>query len=418
MVVRHHHATPSDGWSPADVGALGSIVLGDGPRGYRRSDELQAAFDESAETLRQVDGWPNPSNDGRRELRADLALEGGGVKGVALVGAVLVLDEAGYRFHRVAGTSAGAVTASIVAGIVQSGGDMSALRTALRSLDFRKFMPEGRLHDAMGHVAGHFAGLVADAAILTQREGLYTGDYLDEWLEPILHDQLGVRTFGDLVLSSVDDPEIGESASPQYRLAVYTSDLTRARLACLPADYPSYGVDPKRQSIVGAVRASMSVPFYFEPVHFQAEEATVEIVTPGGAPTTVRFPGGTHTWVDGGLLAKFPIHTFDREDGRPPRWPTIGVKLSRFAVDYTTSDFRESAIAVAVRCLKTMMNEWETVTSHGTTAGRTIYVDNDGLSSMDFDLTDEQQDRLFLNGVRAATSFVIAAARQGGVPRR
>ena len=395
-----------------------SIFLANTPRGYRRSEPLQDEFLAAAQTLRQLDGWPNPNNGGERELRADLALEGGGVKGVGLVGAVLALDEAGYRFHRIAGTSAGAVTASIVAGIVQSGADMLALRATLQSLDFRRFMPEGKLHEMMGHAAGHFAKVVTDAALLTSREGLYSGDYLDEWLNPVLHGELGIKTFGDLALTPADDPELSESSSRQYRLVVYTSDLTRARLACLPFDYVTYGVDPDEQDPVRAVRASMSVPFYFEPVHFEALETTVEVEGPGGSSTLVRFPEGEHTWVDGGLLAKFPIHTFDRSDGRAPRWPTIGIKLSQFQTDYSTTTFRESAIAVAVRCLKTMMNEWETVASHQSTVGRTIFVDNIGLSAMDFDLTPEQHDKLFLNGVDAATKFVIEAAKRGGVPRR
>ena len=38
--------------------------------------------------------------------RVDLVLEGGGVKGIGLVGAISVLEEYGYRFQRVAGTSA------------------------------------------------------------------------------------------------------------------------------------------------------------------------------------------------------------------------------------------------------------------------------------------------------------------------
>lgn len=45
----------------------------------------------------------------RAGLRADLVLEGGGIKGIALVGAVTALAEAGYAFPRIAGTSAGAV---------------------------------------------------------------------------------------------------------------------------------------------------------------------------------------------------------------------------------------------------------------------------------------------------------------------
>ena len=46
---------------------------------------------------------------------ADLVLEGGGVKGIALVGAISVLEERGYEFRRVAGTSAGAIVGSLVA---------------------------------------------------------------------------------------------------------------------------------------------------------------------------------------------------------------------------------------------------------------------------------------------------------------
>ncbi len=46
---------------------------------------------------------------------ADLVLEGGGVKGIGLVGAVSRLLEQGYEFRRVGGTSAGAIVASLIA---------------------------------------------------------------------------------------------------------------------------------------------------------------------------------------------------------------------------------------------------------------------------------------------------------------
>jgi NTE family protein len=47
--------------------------------------------------------------------KADLVLEGGGVKGLGLVGAVLHLMREGYRFQRVAGTSAGSIVAAFPA---------------------------------------------------------------------------------------------------------------------------------------------------------------------------------------------------------------------------------------------------------------------------------------------------------------
>ena len=43
---------------------------------------------------------------------ADLVMEGGGVKGLGLAGAVITLSDAGYVFPRVGGTSAGAIVAA------------------------------------------------------------------------------------------------------------------------------------------------------------------------------------------------------------------------------------------------------------------------------------------------------------------
>jgi hypothetical protein len=64
-----------------------------------------------------------------------------------------------------------------------------------------------------------------------------------------------------------------------------------------------------------------------------------------------------------------------------------------------------------------MMNEWDRYHVEQTTAARTIFVDNHGLSATQFDLTSEQQDQLFLSGVASASAFLIEMARIGGVPR-
>ena len=47
--------------------------------------------------------------------RADAVFEGGGVKGIGLVGALQAFEEAGFQWQNVAGTSAGAITAALVA---------------------------------------------------------------------------------------------------------------------------------------------------------------------------------------------------------------------------------------------------------------------------------------------------------------
>ena len=51
----------------------------------------------------------------KENLRADAVFEGGGVKGIGLVGAVAVAEERGYQWVNIAGTSAGAIVAALLA---------------------------------------------------------------------------------------------------------------------------------------------------------------------------------------------------------------------------------------------------------------------------------------------------------------
>ncbi len=388
----------------------------DSDRGYARNAQLQQDFEAAGEHLRQIDGYIDPLDpEHRRQLRADLALEGGGVKGIGLAGAVLVLDEAGYSFARVAGTSAGAIAACLVASISKAGKPMIALRTYLDQLDFAKFMPEGKIHHFLDHLGGTVEK-ADDAAILIRRAGLYPGTYLAQWLQPILS-ELGVQTFAELKNDQSADPGMSLPTNRRYRLVVHTSDLTRGELAQLPWDYGYYGLPADEQDVVGAVRASMSIPFFFEPVTIQANEATIDVAMPDGSSTRQHYDAGTVTWTDGGMLRNFPIGAFDRVDGQPPRWPTIGIKLSSLQTKFAATEACSTALSVAIRALHTMMNEWDLYNIEEATAARTIFVDNAGLTATKFDLTPEQQDQLFINGARAATRFIIEMSHAGGVPR-
>ena len=388
----------------------------DNERGYARDPQLQQEFAQAAEHLRRIDGYVDPANPQQDpELRADLALEGGGVKGIGLAGAVLVLDEAGYTFPRVAGTSAGAIAASLIAAISKAGKPMSSLHGYLNTLDFTKFMPEGKIH----HFLDHFGGVVqggANAQILTHQIGLYPGTYLAEWLQPILT-SLDVETFSDLKIDLSADPDMSLPPERRYRLVVHTADITREQLVRLPWDYNYYGLPRDQQQVVGAVRASMSIPFFFEPVTTQAQEADVDVPMPDGSSARQHYDAGAVTWVDGGMLENFPISAFDRIDGKPARWPTIGIKLSVLQTQFAATQACDTALSVGIRALHTMTGEWNRYSIDQTTAARTIFVDRAGLTATQFDLTQDQQDELFLNGVAAATRFIIEMARAGGIPR-
>jgi NTE family protein len=255
-----------------------------------------------------------------------------------------------------------------------------------------------------------------DAAILTHRIGLYPGTYLAQWLQPIL-DELGVHTFADLKIDQSDDPGMGLPPDRRYRLVIHASDITRGELVQLPWDYAYYGLPADDQPVVGAVRASMSIPFFFEPVTVQTNEASVDVAMPDGSVIRQHYDAGTVTWTDGGMLRNFPIGAFDRVDGNPPRWPTIGIKLSSLQTSFGATNAATTALDVATHALSTMMNEWDRYNVEESTAARTIFVDNAGLTATQFDLSLDQQNQLFINGVRAATKFVIDMSHANGVPR-
>lgn len=329
--------------------------------------------------------------DPQRSL--DLVLEGGGVKGIGLVGAVLTLAERGYGFPRVAGTSAGAITAALIAALQRAGEPLTRLRDFVESVDYTRFEERSLIRRELGRLG--------DAGALLFHDGLYTGDYLVEWLGGLL-DQIGVTTFAQL---RRDDPGSSLGAAPDYSLIVHTADVTRSKLVRLPWDYPNYGMNPDEQRIVDAVRASMSIPFFFRPVHHDAPAVTYD---------GVSFAAGTVTWVDGGLLSDFPVEVFDRFDGAPGRWPTLGIKLSARQVTFPPPHEHHGPIGEALACARALLDNANRYYLTTNAVARTIFIDTDHISATDFHLSQEQRDTLYANGVSAATEWLTA---QPAVPK-
>jgi len=312
--------------------------------------------------------------------RADLVLEGGGVKGIALVGAVSALDEAGYSFPRVAGTSAGA----IVGALLVSGRPVAELRRIMETTDYRRFADESWLDSLPG---GKIASLLTE-------NGVYEGTYLRDWLHELLGPERG--TFADLEL----DPDPDGSLLPhqRYRLVVNVSDISLGRLVRFPWDYDRlYGLDPGEQRVADAVRASMSIPFYFEPARLAHADGT------DGAPR------GESVLVDGGMLSNFPVDIFDTPVGRTPRWPTFGIKLSSRPGSIGATFPRQvngpAQMARAMLGTLTSFRDAMHIDDPGVQA-RTIFVDTAGVRSTDFDLDDATRQRLFDSGRRAAQEFL------------
>jgi NTE family protein len=310
---------------------------------------------------------------------ADLVLEGGGVKGIGLVGAIAGLRRAGYRFDgpaRVAGTSAGAIAGALVA----AGTPVDELEQIMRGLDFRRFRDAGRL----GRLR------TARALSLVRTLGLYRGDYLHRWVGDELAKR-GVRTFGDL---RIDDAGSALPPERSYKLVVIVSDISCGRMLRLPWDYELFDLDPDEQPVADAVRASASIPFFFRPAR-------------------LRRPGSQDAWycTDGGMLSNFPVDLFDRRDGTRPRWPTFGIKLSgRPAVGTERSGNAKpitGLLDLSLALVGTMASAHDRLhLDDPAVLDRTIFVDTFGVKATDFGLTEATQERLYGNGMAAAERFL------------
>jgi len=316
------------------------------------------------------------------ERSADLVLSGGGVLGIGHAGAVSVLAEDGYRFERVAGTSAGSIVGSLVA----AGMPATQMRELIGSLEYRRFLDKGALDRVP---------LLGPPLSVVLENGYAEGQYFVEWLGREL-ERLGVRTFGDL---RRDDPGADPRPEHRWRLVVMAADVTQGRLLRLPWDYESYGLDPDAQPVVEAVRASISVPYLFEPYR-------------------LRHAEGESLLVDGGLISNYPLDAFDRTDGRASRWPTFGVTLVPKLPAGDTHlvpalrplrlvpgfRFLEAVVTTAVvgRDQAYLAQPW--------VRDRSIEVDSLGVNPFDFGIDAETVERLFESGRSAASAFLASRA--------
>jgi NTE family protein len=322
---------------------------------------------------------PTPRQNAGVERRVDLVFEGGGVKGVALAGAYLELSERGYTPECVAGTSAGAITAALVA-VGYSGAELEDI--VLGQMHFPSFEDQTFL-DRLGP-PGEFAEFIA-------RGGIHSGDFFLSWIRKLLAAK-GKTKFGDLRSPS------GEGGNRAYALQVITSDLTDRSMLVLPRDAGNLGIDPDELEIAQAVRMSMSIPVFFKPVAQKHPVTGVE-----------------HVIVDGGILSNYPIWLFDAPGSAPPRFPTFGMMLVAPGQDAPVlptaapgdelADVR-SRIEFLKLIVETMADAHDRFYVEQANYARTIPIPTLGVRTTQFDITPEKTRELFESGRTAAKKFL------------
>ncbi len=312
---------------------------------------------------------------------ANAVFEGGGVRGIGHVGAACVFEKQGYIFENLAGSSAGAIVASLLA----VGYRCEEIKEVMQTLDYMKFK-QGTLLDHLGKV-GKILSILLDY-------GIYSADYFEHWLQDLL-ERKGKVTFGDIKLGH---NYCGDAA---YKLQVTASDLTDKRLLVLPRDLKDFCIDPDSYSIAKAVRMSMSIPIFYEP--FKLKDCD----------------GREHFIVDGGLLSNYPIWILD--DNRVnPKCPTFGFKF----VDDTGE---ASAEAVSDQTRMNVFEYMKALVSTTLDAHDNMHISNSkgdfqrtiaipttvkingktkNIKSTDFGIDRFESAALFRNGVTAAEKFL------------
>ncbi|WP_100373449.1 patatin-like phospholipase family protein [Bacillus sp. FJAT-45037] len=281
-------------------------------------------------------------------MKIDGVFAGGGVKAYAFVGALEVMEEKGFEFSRMAGTSAG----SIVAALIKAGYTSQELFSLLNELDIEAFKDE------------RMSWLPFPAAKWVHmyfKLGIYKGDALEEWLRVVL-EKKRVKTFADL---------------PKDSLRIIASDISKSRMMVLPDDLGSYGQIPEKFPVARAVRMSCSIPFFFEPV-------TIYDRKQGGAKSYV---------VDGGVLSNFPMWLF--MDGKAKKWrrPVIGFQLSP-SMQATPPKEIKNAISLYKALFATMTKAHDTKYIQADHAKNVVFIPVIDVSAKDFEMSDLEKKSL------------------------
>lgn len=254
-------------------------------------------------------------------MNYDLVFEGGGAKGMAFVGACQELSARGHGHARLLGTSAGAITATLLAAgytpaemleaLNEKGADgksvfttfmgdparftaqeleSSGMRKLLDGIDVR-FLPDSweaklreRLLEAL-EASGRFRHMLS----FVDRGGWFSADRFVLWMQQRLDSGThkgGPRHFSKMTLKQFH-------AATGVELTLIASDTTDGAILVLnqmtAPDCP----------VVWAVRMSMSIPLLWDEVIWRPEWGSYR-----GRPLS------GHAIVDGGVLSNFPIELF------------------------------------------------------------------------------------------------------------
>jgi NTE family protein len=289
----------------------------------------------------------------------NLAIKGGGIKGIAYVGAIQELDAAKHfkGIQRVAGTSAGALMACMIA----CGYTSAQIEELMFSLDFKKL--------ASG----------SNPLRIIKSYGVHSGGYLLSFIEHVVekspHGLLATSTFADMHKAGCRE------------LYVFAMDINAQNIVEF-----SYTNTPD-VCVAEAIRASMSIPMYYQAWKFSNDKPN------------------NHIYVDGGVAFNYPLDFFDHPkfNSNPdlPNEESVGLFL-RSKNPQAPSDLGYySPMEYVKQLFEAFMDAQDIEDMEDTVHGsKTIFIDDFNMSGTDFNLTHAQVLQLIESGRKATKEFL------------
>ncbi len=384
----------------------------------------------------------------------NLVQEGGGVLGIALIGFTYILEYAGIRFWKLAGTSAGAINTTLLAVIGKKHEPKSKsilthlintnmfnfvdghwiVRLGVKNVRLITFLAKFILAlpiVIMFLVPIHFYSdqswintlvlilivvfvlslLFAQRLFILYKKrkfGLCRGWEFRKWISEILN-QNNIKTIEDFINETTKSPkEIGlkyRHGSPNMgdsEVTLICCDVTSENKVEFPRDVDNYGIMKNIHPSI-FVRASMSIPFFFEPAIISC---TDEVVNKSNIFKSKSVKKDNY-FVDGGLISNFPINVFHNPERDVCHLPVVGLNLdSGFK---PKKDIFSSILSYTFKLVSTMRYYHDKNFLYQNRFYQDYCVHNIDVSKfnwLDFSMSDEQKLKLFEQGVIAGTKFL------------
>lgn len=324
----------------------------------------------------------------------NLVFEGGGIHGIAYLGVLQYLEENNIlqNITKVAGTSAGAITACITSFNLP----FNEMKNIADSLDYMNVPQKIATRDFFNTTYDsriEVSKLISDSICvnrLINNYGWFSSEYFYKWIKKQIAAQFDESkkappyTFADF-----KNPEIHKNNRPFSDLYIIGTDVS-----CKTSRVFSYKTTPDME-VAKAVRISMSIPLFFEAIPLDDDP---------NASDSMQY-----IFSDGGIMRNYPINIFDYPIVQGQRFyrvnhETLGARFKGYTDYKNITNFLDFATNLLICFSKIQQNAYDDSPED---IARSIDIDTGDVSSVNFNITtgDDTYNFLYSQGYKAAEDY-------------